>query len=128
MARSEDDQNPGQTRSEIERDSVKEPVLSDSPANPGTEPHTAPGLTTDDRRKTEPGAAGSASAGAVYDDRKQTATDPHAASGARETVDGPAGSDPGLVDKLLGSVEPRPANTGTMGASGEHARLPHRDR
>ena len=123
MARSEDDpRHPGETRAEIQRDSAKAPVLSDSPANPGTEPHTTPRLSTSDRRKTEPGAA---AAGVVYDDRKQTATDPHAGpkSAAAEPVDGP-----GIVDKLLGSVEPRPANTGTMGASGEHARWPERDR
>ena len=123
MARSEDDpRHPGETRAEIQRDSAKEPVLSDSPANKGTEPHTTPGLAAGDRRKTEPGPA---TAGVVYDDRKQTATDPHAGpkSAAAEPVDGP-----GIVDKLLGSVEPRPAGTGTMGASGEHARWPERDR
>lgn len=121
MARSED-------RPHLDSDS---PPLSDAQANPGTEPHTTPALTTEDRRKTEP------SASAVYDDRRQRAVDPHADTAAAGTAY-PTGdaraaageSEPGIVDRVIDSVrdavEPRPSPTGTMGGSGEHARHPDR--
>ncbi len=122
MARSEEQPN----ESILDSDS---PPLSEDRANPGTEPHTAPSLTTEDRRKTEP------SASAVYDDRRQRAVDPHADTPAAGTAypTRAAAGETGksivdrAVDKVLDAVEPRRSPTGTMGASGEQARHPDRD-
>lgn len=123
MARSEDDMPP---RNDDSLDAGSPPAGA-PPANPGTEPHTTPGLTTDDRRTVDPraGAGDPPAAGVVYDDRKQRAVDPHrddSTAGAASEV-----SVKGVVDQVLDAVEPRPSPTGTMGASGDHARLPERD-
>lgn len=123
MARSEDDRS-----ADSSFDAGSPPA--DAPAAiPGTEPHTTPALTSQDRRTVEAGPAtgspapGSPAHDVVYDDRRQRAVDPH--------QDPPPANEghplKDAADKVRQAVEPRPSPTGTMGGSGEHARLPERD-
>lgn len=118
MARSEDD------RTQNDSFDAGSPPADAPPAIPGTEPHTTPALTTQDRRTVDAGpAAGSPAHDVVYDDRKQRAVDPHADSPPAD--EGHPIKD--AADQVRQAVEPRTSPTGTMGASGEHARLPERD-